>query len=373
MTGYGLLNPNDFIEIKSFDTTRDSVHQEFKQLIQIENFGSARRILVGNHNNLTASALVRFEFVFTEELKKLLSENKITVSSAKLKVYPVYKFGDTTKTNFSFNVYEIKSWWDSDLFTADSLTPSHFDYDISPLESNFIDGDSVVTCNLPNNRVLDWMKAIADTGIKNPSGIYLKPATTANFIRGLAAIGTDRNTSTIEVAFSKEGVSNDTIYAVAVSDVHVVTTTENYNDPSAIILQSGVLAKANLKFDLSQISKNAVINFAVLELTRNLDKSIRGTSFQDSLFVLRLTDTSKISIDTNSVYFLTPIRSGSDVYEANISRIVQDWVNTGIDYGLLLSTVDPDGGAERFVFESGNSADSSKRPKLKIYYSVRKN
>lgn len=367
-TGYGLLNPEDFIEIRSFDTKRDSVHQEFSQLIQVENFGAARRLLVGNYKNLTASALMRFEFLFSEEIKKLLSENKITVSAAKLKVYPIYRFGDSTRTNFSFNVHEIKSWWDSDQFTADSLNPSHFDFDNSPIESNFLNGDSVITCTLPNDKVLAWMKAIADTGIKNPSGIYLKP--TANFIRGLGAIGTNVKTSTLEVVYSKNGTSNDTINAVTVADVHVVTTTENYNDPSLIVLQSGVLAKAKLKFDISRIPKDAIINSAVLELTRNLSKSEFGTSFQDSLYVLRLTDTSKISIDSNFAHVL--VQSRPDIYEGNIARIVQDWLNSGQNFGLLLSTRDPEGGVERFAFESSNSADFNKRPILKIYYTIRK-
>lgn len=369
-TGYGLLNPEDFIEIRSFDTTRDSVHQEFSQLIQVENFGAARRILVGNYKNLTASALMRFEFLFSEEIKKLLSENKITLSAAKLKVYPIYRFGDSTRTNFSFNVHEIKSWWDSDQFTADSLNPSHFDFDNSPIESNFLDGDSVVTCTLPNDKVLAWMKAIADTGIKNPSGIYLKPTPAANFIRGLRAIGTSTNTGTLEVVYSKDGTISDTIYAVTVSDVHVVTTTENYNDPAIITLQSGVLTKAKLKFDISQIPKNAIINSAVLELTRNLSKSEFGTSFQDSLYVLRLTDTSKISIDSNFAHVL--VQSRPDIYEGNITRIVQDWLNSGQNFGLLLSTRDPEGGLERFAFESSYSADFNKRPILKIYYTIRK-
>lgn len=369
-TGYGLLNPEDFIEIKSFDTTRDSVHQEFSQLIQVENFGAARRLLVGNYKNLTASALMRFEFLFTEEIKNLLLENKITVSAAKLKVYPIYRFGDSTRTNFSFNVHEIKSWWDSDQFTADSLNPSHFDFDNSPIESNFLNGDSVITCTLPNDKVLTWMKAIADTGLKHPSGIYLKPTTATNFIRGLGAIGPNTNTSALEVVFSKDGAASDTIYAVTISDVHVVTTTENYNDPLVITLQSGVLAKAKLKFDLSKIPKDAIINSAVLELTRNLSKSEFGSSFQDSLYVLRLTDTSKISIDSNYAHVLVQYRP--DIYEGNIARIVQDWLNTGLNYGLLLSTRDPEGGIERFAFESSYSADFNKRPILKIYYTIRK-
>lgn len=369
-TGYGLLNPEDFIEIKSFDTTRDSIHQEFSQLIQVESFGRARRLLVGNYKNLTASALIRFEFIFSEEIKKLLSENKITVSAAKLKVYPIYRFGDSTRTTFSFNVHEIKSWWDSDQFTADSLNPSHFDFDNLPIESNFLNGDSVITCTLPNDKVLAWMKAISDTGIKNPSGIYLKPTPAANFIRGLGAIGTNTNTSALEVVFSKDGAASDTIYAVTISDVHVVTTTENYNDPLVITLQSGVLAKAKLKFDLSKIPKDAIINSAVLELTRNLSKSEFGSSFQDSLYVLRLTDTSKISIDSNYANVLIQYRP--DIYEGNIARMVQDWLNTGMNYGLLLSTRDPEGGVERFVFESSNSADFNKRPALKIYYTIRK-
>jgi len=369
-TGYGLLNPEDLIEIKTFDSVRDSISQEFKQLIQVENLGASRRILVGKYNDLTASALIRFEFVFTEELKTLLKENKVNVSSAKLKVFPIYKFGDSPRTNFSFNVHEIKSWWDSDQFTADSLNPSHFDYDNSSIESNLIDGDSVISCELPNSKVLEWMKAISDTGIKNPSGIYLKPTASSNFIRGLRAIGSSTNTSTLEVAFSKDGTTTDTIYAVTVAVVHVVTTTENYNDPLVLTLQSGILSKAKLKFDVSAIPKNAIINSAVLELTRNFSKSEFGTSFQDSLYVLRLTDTSKIAIDSNFAPVLVQI--DSNIYEGNISRIVQDWLNTGMNYGLLLSPRDPDGGVERFVFESSNSLDPNKKPKLRVYYTIRK-
>ncbi len=370
-TGHGLLDPEDFIEIKTFNSVRDSVSQEFEQLIQVENLGSARRILVGKYKDLTASALLRFEFVFTEEIKSLLKENKITVSSAKLKVYPIYKFGDSTRTNFRFNVHEIKSWWDSDQFTSDSLTPSHFDYDNSPLESNFTDGDSVISCVLPNEKVLEWMKAIADTGIKNPSGIYLKPSAGSNFIRGFRAIGPSTNISAIEVAFSKDGSTNDTINAITVSDVYVVTTTENYNNPLLITLQSGVLSKSKLKFDLSSIPRSAIINYAILELTRNMSNSEFGTSFQDSIYVLRLTDSVKISIDSNFAPVLVQTRT--DIYERNISRIVQDWLNTGMNYGLLLSPRDPDGGVERFSFESSNAADADKKPKLRVYYTIRKN
>ncbi len=371
-TGINLLNPEDFIEVKSFDTRRDSAYSSSSSLKQIENLGTSRRILVGKYDKITARSLVRFGYEFSSDLKNWLNENKIEILSAKLMLYPVYRFGDSTLTNFGFNVYEITSWWESNSFTSDSLSSSNFQYKPNPIQTNFSNTDTLVTCLLPNEKVLSWMKAYADTAVQDAPGILIEPTDETNFIRGFSSSNVSLYTSipTIEIVYRMTDTS-DTLFAAPIADVYTISTTKTFNDPKVIYLQSGVVFKNKLYFDLGQIPQNSIINSAKLELTKIKNKSVFGTSYQDSLFAVRLIDTVNLTVD--STYRGVILSVNTTTMEGNISRIVQDWINGEPNYGIMLSIVDPDGGAELFAFEGSESDNIDQRPRLKIFYTIKKN
>ncbi|MCX8011471.1 MAG: DNRLRE domain-containing protein [Ignavibacteria bacterium] len=372
-TGFNLLNPNDLIELNKLDSQTDSLFQISSLQKRIVNLGGGTRLLVGHYKNLEASTLIRFNFGLSDSIKNALLKDSLSIISAKLLLYPTYKF-DTLGNSFQLNVYEIQTWWGSDSFTSDSLNSSHFRYSVENIESNFNDSDTLVTCNLNANKVLSWLKAAADTSLADHPGIYLKSdVSKTNFIRGFRALVQDLNlnVTTLQVIYSK-GTTTDTLKFIPSADVYVVKEKyQNNFDSKFIYLQSSLNYVSKLYFDISKLPKNAIINSASLELNLSKDKSILGSpATYDSIFVLKLIDSSKPSYDSLNNFVVTHVSTG--LYKTDITRYVQGWVNGESNQGMLLNIYDPNGGLELLAFDGSTSDNFVKRPKLKIYYSIKR-
>jgi len=372
ITGYNLLNPLDSLVVKRFDSTNDSAFTYHKELIQKDVLGGTRRILVGKYGDLTASSLIRFIIGLSSEMKDAVKNSNLIVNSARIKLNPVYKFGDTTSNNFNLQVKEIYTYFDEYKFTIDSLKSGRYEIINENIVVRNIDDDTLYYSELKPEKVLNWFKLIAADSSKKLQGVLLEPDDFTNYIRGFASsnayyVG---DPIVLEVVVTYNNKTDSLKYFVD-ADLHVIEKTSEINfDQTKLVLQSGVKQKAFVFFDISSVPKNAIVNSAYLRLYPDTLESKYGTSYQDSLFVQYITDSTNISIDSAVTFVLTKTSSG--YYEGQLNYFVQKWIDNNSNKGLLISIKDPDGGVEKFVFYGPQSAIYSKRPQLIINYTYRK-
>ncbi len=372
ITGYDLLNPQDSLIIKKFDSTRDSVFVYHKQIKQTDILGGNRRILVGKYNEIIAYSLIRVNFPLTNSLIDLLKKDSLIITSAKLILKPVYQFGDTISKSFGMVVKELNSEFGEYTFTIDSLKSGKYDVSNENLALQNIDDDSLYSCVINSDKVINWLKiAATDTGKKYRS-LLLEPEFNTTLIKGFESTNAYYLGNPIYLQIVTTNNSNvDTLKFYVDVDVHVVDYTGNIStDDSKIILQSGVRQKAFLYFDISQIPKSVIVNSALIRIYLDSTLSEFGSNFQDSLIVQFITDSVNISIDS-AVYF-SLLKTSGGYYEGRINYFVQKWIDNNSNNGLLISPRDIDGGVEKFVLHGPKSALYEKRPQLIINYSYRR-
>ncbi len=372
ITGYNLLNPIDSLIVKRYDSTNDSVFSYHKEIKQIDKLGGTRRILVGKYEDLAAYSLIRFILGLSTEMKDAIKNSNFVVNSARIKLNPVYKFGDTTSNVFNFNLKEIYTYFDEYNFTIDSLKSGRYEIGNENLVIRNIDDDTLYYSELNPEKVLNWFKLIATDSSRKLQGVLLEPDPASTYIRGFASsnayyVG---DPIVLEIVATYNNKTDSLKYFVD-ADLHVIEKSSPIiYDDAKLVLQSGVKQKAFIYFDISSVPKNAVVNSAYLRLYPDTLQSQYGTSYQDSLLVQFITDSVNMSIDSAVNFVLT--KSSLGYYEGQLNYFVQKWIDNDANRGLLLSIRDPDGGTEKFVFFGPKAAVVSKRPQLIINYSYRK-
>lgn len=373
ITGFNTLNPSDSLIVTRFDSTRDSVSIRHKQIVQHDILGGTRRFLVGRYENLVAHSLIRFRLGLTSEIRDAIKNSNFSIVSARIKMNPVYKFGDAQNNSFGMEIFEVYTYFDEFKFNIDSLKSGRYEILRDNILTRSIDDDTLYYCELNSSKVLEWFKQLASDTSKKISGILLSPTSTTNIIKGFAssnayAVG---HPTVLEIIAQYNSKVDSSLKYTVDADLHVVEINETIvTDEAKIVLQSGIRTKSLIYFDISKVPYNAIVNSALLRLYPDTIASKFGTSHHDSILVQFVTDSSKISIDSAFSYTLTKTSQG--YYEGQITYFVQKWIDNKNNQGLLLSTRDPDGGVDKFIFYGPQSVYIERRPQLIINYSHKK-
>ncbi len=376
ITGYDLLNPAESLIITKFDSTRDSSYVTHKQIIQHDILGGTKRILIGKYNDLTAYSLIRFILGLSSELKDAVKKNDVVITSARIKMNPVYKFGDTLSNSFSIEIKEIYTFFDEYKFTIDSLKSGRYEIADENILNRTIDDDTLFYCELNTNKVLNWFKLVASDSSRKLQGLFFSPTASTNYIKGFASSNAYYLGDPIVLEVVAQYNSKiDSLKFFVDADLHVVessieSSVEPVTDDSKIVLQSGIKTKSLIYFDISRVPKNAIVNSTLIRLYPDTLSSKFGTSHYDSLMVQYITDSTKISIDSAVAFTLVKTEYG--YYEGQVNYFIQKWIDNDANRGFLLSTRDPDGGVDKFVFYGPNATIFEKRPQLIINYSYKK-
>ena len=134
-----------------------------------------------------------------------------------------------------------------------------------------------------------------------------KPTSNSERIFGLPAYSVSTSGQTImEVEYEVPGEYVDTITAYISSDVHVVDGSLNETSDDIIVLEGGIGVRGLLKFDLSSIPVNSIINDATLELKFDSTSSSVGSADQKVILVYMMENyDEKSSLDSLGYFVLT--------------------------------------------------------------------
>lgn len=361
--GKGLVDP---IEILVLDSAKDSLYQSsnvYKQVIPLSN---ADRLLLGKKNNIKAAVLIKFLINFADSIKTQLDNNELIVSSAYVEFTKDYTFGDSIAP-LDYSVYKISSNWSTG-FTSDSL--SLLTYDANDISFNKSFSDSVNSFHLNNDIAFSWLKAFADSDFTSNKGLYIEPSNNSEKIIGFQALSVlDVPIPYLHVVIQKSGVYTDTLNFFPSIDLSVISGSIPDVGVDNIGIQAGLNSAGRLFFDLSKLPKNIVINYAQLTLTLDTLKTITGSSFENSLKINYLTDSTTLAIDSSYSLYLT--RSGN-TFKGSVTSFIQRNVLDNNNQGLLISAGDRLNGVELFAIKNGIASAYAERPNLQIIYTLKK-
>ena len=135
------------------------------------------------------------------------------------------------------------------------------------------------------------------------------------------------------------------------------------------MVQGGLIANAKMWFDVSKIPSNTLINHAQLTFTADSSATFAGNNFTNSLVAINFSDSTTLAYDTLQSVAL--IGNGNQ-YSGNITAIVQKWIDTGVNQGMLIQAYNQSSGLELFALKGSTAAYPALRPRLTIIYTTQK-
>ena len=366
----------DIINLDSLDSSKDTLLSSSNTYKHIIPLGYSTTLLLGIKDDNVATMLLRFNFSLSDAMKADLRNDSLVVTSAAVQLYQCYTYAAADSTQpVDYTVHSVSpnTTWTSTGFTVDSLpnvliNKNPTDESIS---SNVpkIFSDSLFQFNISTDLAKSWLLNFANSGTPD-NGIVVIPTQNSKKIVGFYALTSSTTVSIpyLVVVVKKPGVyDNDTLKFSTTSDLSVITGNPPQLNPAEdIFVQSSVELESRIKFDLSKVPKNVIINYAELQLTIDLAHSAFGSSNPpDQLTASFITDSTHI--DSLSINIIVLTRVGS-LYTGNITSYVQNWLSTKINEGIQIRSGTYDTGLELWALKGSNAADPSVRPRLKIIY-----
>lgn len=368
-------NPNDlgFSFIPSGDTTltrfldseADTMNitsSNYKQFINT--FGS-QNLLVGNYQGYTSKSLLKFTSINND------LDSATVISAILTLTYNNYFFKDEMGLT-SFNIYQVNNNFNYKSVTYDSITSSSIG-NISMGSYSGIPRDTqTINITLNNQFVKNWLEYAADTAysVKN-YGMILQPDMSSNTIKGFCSFNNLENlVPYVNIIYSKNNVT-DTI-KINISDYVSLSDAPSSIIPGEkFILQNGVAYRDMMRFDLTKLPSNVIINNVNLILY--LDKAnsfISGTT--DKRLVARMLLDSVTKTDTITTEIFALDSSTYSISSGVFNGVFQRW-NSGVlpNLGITLKNYYEIQNLDNFIFFSPSATDVTKRPRLKITYTPR--
>jgi len=375
--GDDFIPANDRYSFYLCDTTSASdstyyneTYPEYKSL--------AEAIVIGKLDDMESSAIVRFPMSAPDSIKTMLQAGTINIKSCWVKMNALYYSGGKNST-FDFTVHRI-----TDSIDVTYLTSSQFNnvsYEAADVSYSHFFDDTLATFGLNNSLITDWIMVQTSDSNNYPRnyGLMIKPTSSTNKMMSFLAYETSLgNAIKVYFEFEKPGVYTDTLSAYATADTYSASCSAPTNTENYMTLVGAVTYKNKIYFDMPDLPSNAVMNKATLELFLDSTKSYLSTAVDTSydaggaiINVGIITEKNTLTIDTTNVLYVSLSSLTPNKYLGDITAFIQQWINTGNNYGLILSIYGEEYDASKLVFYGTKYSVASLRPRLKIIYSLR--
>lgn len=368
--GDNLIPDDDKIKVNTLDSFDDDFGQTFSTFQKDSlYFGTSRRILLGNYQNLSIEMLIGFGIILPDSIATQLEANEVSLTNSWIEMKPNYWIGDSTQ--LSFSVHRIFESWSSVEFDDDTLSAikSTMSGDVL-LQNSYEFTDSVITVQIDQSIVNDWVMSLIDETIPENNGILFSPISNTGIV-GFEALNAFplNEYVTLKMIFEKSsGSSIDTISAIPNIDIHTVSSNLPIDPIGSSILQSSSSVRGNLKFDVSKVPADAIINSATLELFIDEANTIQGTSITDTV-AISYYELNDGELEANDDYGLVPLFDGEKSYSGDLRIFVQRWVNGEPNEGMKVMLSDENRSASTIAFYNREPADSLS-PRLTIHYTT---
>ena len=362
------LLASDLISVRTFDSQIDTLDQNsgyHKKVIQL---GISSKILIGKHDNIEASTLLKFIFGLADTLKDDIIAGDLVVNEAWIELTTRYVYVDSNEV-MDFTVHKVNSFWDHSAFTIDSLPK--LSYEMNDISSSKEITDTNYVFNIDPDVILSWMKNAADTSLEKNYGIYLRPVNNSGKVVGFQALtATSSEAAKLTLVIEKTGSYVDTINGFIFADVSVVDGDLPVLPSEDIAVQSSISVNSIITFDLSSLPDGAVINSAELTIKKDSINTRTGTSFANELLAYFVEDSTAKEVNEGGAFKLSFIDNG---YSGDITSYVRIWINEKRNQGVILRSGNDIEGLELFALKGSNAVNFAERPRIKIVYTAREN
>lgn len=357
------MNENNSIKVDYLNSLNDTVFQSSSSYSRVLALGSANKLILGKQGNLESSVLIKFSIGLEDKIKNDL--DSIEIISARIILTNSYSFGNSS-ANFDFSVHKVTYDWAYSTFNIDSI--NLLTYENTNLSSNKSFADTLMSFDIDNGLIKDWMKDEKANSSANTYGIYLKPSDNSGKFYGFWGYS-----ASIDLALQpkltvvlKKGTSyQDTITFYTSQDNHLVKGNASLVPSGYLQLQSGVSVNSNIYFDLSKLPNGAIINSAYLMLNMDTLYTELGKGYTEGLYAYFTSDSSAHKYESPAL-----LERNGTKFSGDISSIINRILISKSNLGVTLSTRTPIEGLEKYAIFGSSAADTLK-PRLSITYSYR--
>ncbi len=360
--GLNYISINDTTGVRFLDSQADTMSVSSTNYLNHINNYFADLILTGKYQSYDSKALLKFYNLPRDK------DSSVIISAVLTLRYGNYYFKDKNGLT-DFNVYKVISDLNYNTVTYDSVSSSDFGTSVLGNYSGTVADSSSISITLNTELVNDWFKYAADTSyaVKN-NGIVLMPNAGSSSIKGFFLKNTDEGLQpVVKVILSKNNVT-DTVFVNTSVGLTLSNAPASVIPAERFLLQNGIAYRNILKFDLTKLPANVIINNANLQFTLDKSASFISENTDKRIVIGMVTDsiTRKDSIYTNASLLDTI------TYSVNLNPVFQRW-NSGTmpNLGITLKNIFELQNLDNFVFYTSAAADISKRPRLKITYTLR--
>ncbi|NOX19380.1 MAG: hypothetical protein GXO87_14015 [Chlorobi bacterium] len=369
--GEDLLPPGDFLSLVSVNSFTENwevtaSNYGFDSLT----FGRSQFLLLGRNQDAESSILIKFFMELPDSILTQLERDSIEVVSAKIEFTPFYNLGDEN-ASYDFTVHKINEYWQYYGFNVDSL--NNLDYDETDIAVSKEITDSIVTIQLDQNVVYNWLRSRVDTNsfYYDNEGVLIKPAAgmTDKVVGYLSSNGSYYGAvPAYSIVVKKPGGFQDTLKKSFIrDDVHVIDGQLPDVPDGKMRLYSGLGGRSRLSFDFSSLPSKVIINKASMQLFIDSVLTLQGTPAMDSIEISLISDTTDETVYTGipPVY----LHRSSKYYSGEVHSLVQKIVN-GYDFqGFRLRGTDESRSLNQVLLYGPSETDSLKKPMISIIYS----
>ena len=355
---------NDTLGTKVLDSQTDTMAIYSNNFLRYLNTSNSVNMMVGKYQNYTSRTLLRFNSISNA------FDSAVVLSAVLHLKYNGYALVDSNGYT-SFNIYRLNNNYNFDTVTYDQFNNSDIGTTILGTYSGTLHDTASINITFDNQTIKDWLQYAVDTNyaVKNYGVIFVPNSNSTNIKAFYSSLSSFIPYVTAVVAKNN---AVDTLTFTTSQSTSLNYVPASLIPKTEILLQRGVSFKDILRFDLSKLSNKVIINEAVLTLTLDRAKSFISTvnSVNSSLLANMLIDS--VALTNDGINYLS-VQPDSVTYTIHLNVAFQKW-NYGIspNMGILIRNIYDYTNLDRYVFYSSNYPDISKRPRLKIRYTLRK-
>lgn len=349
------------------DSQLDSLHITSSSFIKYINTTSSKYMFVGKSGNYESKALLKFINIPS-------NYDTSTVLSAKLMLRYGKAFYQDSMGYTSFNIYRLNGAYDMTTVTYDKFNSSDIGTDVLGTYSGTLTDSNRFSVTLDNQTVKNWFKYSYDTNyaVKN-YGLVIVANNSSTTIKGFysANLTDSLLIPVVSVVFLNPSGRIDTVNLKYSDFVSLNYVPQVNTIPGRIIIQNGVAIKDIMHCDISKLPGKVIINQATLELKVDWANTFVSSGI-DKRFIAYMLTTDTLTNDGNIYY--SSIKDGdTSTYVAYLTLAFQKWNYSQIgNFGVQLQNIYEYSNLDRYVFYGPDYPDVSKRPRIKIRYSIRR-
>ncbi len=362
--GLSFIDPRDTLNKKVFDSGSDTVLMSSSTYLKYVNTSTSQNLFVGKYQSYESRGLIKFTNLPT-------GYDTFSVVSSKLRVrYNTNYFKDSLGIT-SFNIYKLNRYIDISTVAYDSITSSDIGTSILGAYSGTPVDTTLITIPFDNQIVSDWLKNASDTNVYKNYGLIFLPNSNSTTIKAFysTAVITSGNLGPYLMVVVSNGTRTDTLNLNISRTAYISDAPASIIPNERILIQSGVSYNGTMRFDISKLPRNVIINEAYIQFKCDPANSFYLKNSQDKRIAFSMiTDTISHSSD-NLFYYANLI--DSITYGVRLNAIFQKWNSgTAANYGLQLINIDYATGFNSLALYTPTASDPSKRPYLRILYTL---